>query len=377
MKEQNGDLKISQGVPNEFGETAIDFAPHITLTNGYSAIPQQFLRTEHSIDTLEAIVARIKPPAGFIVFVGRVLNELFIQIGIVGNENYPKQNNNNRIKIGQPDQKIVYSRRWVIEKSSPTSEVIQTVLLAIKKAREHELREKIYLKNQANDGWTTPFNCHIDLPLMAANRSLFETADLPQVSLSEEVKQFRVSNLRVQIVNEPIPVEDNYLILVKLVHTEKSPETSFHDLADKTLYLMLSELSSNELIHEFVSELISVSDRYVEERFEFNGFKRFSRSLSALAISKFSRATRVINSFDTVLRKSYEDLNYEIDSKRVPKFSGGELGDIQRYQIFREGNLAGHLPSTLGIKDTSMTANFVEIDSEWVRKSRAKSIRAV
>lgn len=38
-------------------------------------------------------------------------------------------------------KKIVYGCRWMLEPTMPISEVVQTVLLAVKKAREHELRE--------------------------------------------------------------------------------------------------------------------------------------------------------------------------------------------------------------------------------------------
>ncbi len=150
------------------GESLLRQAPVVKLANGENCTPQHFFSFEHSIDSVEALLASITFNEAYPVFVSKDQASLFIQVGVVGQDNYGGVNSN----YG-PD-KIVYGRKWRVEKNLPTSEIIQTVFLAIKKSREHELRELLTLRDSDTGKVSTPFNGHHDLPLMANNSELFD-----------------------------------------------------------------------------------------------------------------------------------------------------------------------------------------------------------
>ncbi|MEO1029187.1 MAG: hypothetical protein AAFX02_09060 [Pseudomonadota bacterium] len=103
------------------GQTPIPGAPTVRLSNGVSCIPQHFTEFAHTRDSVEDILADIEFDKDFLAFVGEDAGGVFIQIGIVGYDNY-------RPMGTQRGRKIVYGRRWRVEQNLPTSEIIQTVL---------------------------------------------------------------------------------------------------------------------------------------------------------------------------------------------------------------------------------------------------------
>lgn len=175
-------------LPSKFnlkGEAVLPEAPSIILTDKKTgkqttAIPQQFFHYHRTRANLESIITNIAFEENFLLFVHEENNNLFLQVGIIGLENYPKKTKQEYAQTAKQMQtsappKIVYGRRWFIEPFMPTSEVIQTAFIALKKAREHELREFFHLTVE-RDGVsyrTTPFNTHMDLPLMASHAELF------------------------------------------------------------------------------------------------------------------------------------------------------------------------------------------------------------
>jgi hypothetical protein len=140
------------------GETALPSAPKVLLDDGTNCIPQHYLSYHHTKESVENMVAEISYDPNYLIFVDEDKGGIFIQVGIIGIDNYMNAQS-------QDSQKIVYGRRWRVEPQLPSSEILQTAFLALMKAREHEVRELIKYndKNKA----TTPFSCHHDLPLMA------------------------------------------------------------------------------------------------------------------------------------------------------------------------------------------------------------------
>lgn len=59
---------------------------------------------------------------------------MYVQIGLIGRENYERGPAVRR-------RKLVYGRKWRLDADTPSSEILQTMYLAIQKAREHEVRE--------------------------------------------------------------------------------------------------------------------------------------------------------------------------------------------------------------------------------------------
>ncbi|MGS0535375.1 hypothetical protein [Pseudoalteromonas sp. SaAl2] len=96
-------------------------------------------------------------------------NQLYLQVAVLSPDNY-------QTNTQTPDaKKLLFGRRWYVEENLPTSELIQTAFLALKIAREHEVRELFQFKH--HHGTSTPFNNHHDLPLMADNAALVHLSD--------------------------------------------------------------------------------------------------------------------------------------------------------------------------------------------------------
>ena len=145
------------------GESPIENAPSVKLDNGGLCIPQHYLRYHHTRQSVERIILDIDYSDRYPVFVCEDDSGLYLQVGIVGYDNYAP-------RASQSGLKVVYGRKWRVEPQLPTSEIIQTVFLALKKAREHEVRELFRFHHRS--GSTTPFNTHHDLPLMSQNADL-------------------------------------------------------------------------------------------------------------------------------------------------------------------------------------------------------------
>lgn len=140
------------------GEIPMPQAPQIKLDDGTNCIPQHYLSYHHTKSSVQDLVADIDYDPHYLLFADEDKGGIFIQVGIVGLDNYIS-------KHFQAHQKIVYGRRWRVEPNLPSSEIIQTCFLALMKAREHEIRELVKLHQKGKT--TTPFSCHHDLPLMA------------------------------------------------------------------------------------------------------------------------------------------------------------------------------------------------------------------
>ena len=119
-----------------------------------------------------------------------------------------------------------------LEPTTPTSEVVQTVLLALKKAREHELREKLFV--QINDGAhsATPFNNHQDLPLMAANAAYFTHRS--DSCLDEVIGRTRFSSTELRVV-KITPLADQLSVVELDICAGVMPEALFPELVDQRL----------------------------------------------------------------------------------------------------------------------------------------------
>jgi len=350
---------------NALGETPLPYAPLATLANGHQAVPQQYLQVRRSLENLEHILNRIEFDDHYILFAGQSAKEsaeesakesageLYLQVGIIGAENYPQNEEQKHLK------KIVYGRRWLIEPSTPTSEVIQTAMLAIKKVREHELREKITLHIDETEHKklvrTTPFNNHMDLPLMSGNQSLLSA---PSKSISEHefaeqlekiLPLINVGSLSFKL--EKIVNLDEQQTVISLFSqnsdsTKEQSDTLFPELLQARVTLVCNKRSISEFLHELMTKLVGMSDGYVEEHFNYQGFARFNRQLCPIKIAEFSYETRNIQSDDNRFKHSFKDMSYAVDFDKTPTFSGGELGKKQRALIEKCNVRGGHFPKS-------------------------------
>lgn len=316
---------------NEYGETALAFAPTIRLPNGEEAVPQQYLNVNRTLENLANVLAQISVPYGYQLFAGQGITCLYLMVGVIGKENYPKS------AITKQRHKIVYGRRWMIEPTTPTSEIVQTSLLAIKKAREHEVRELFTVRINEGRYVTTPFNCHLDLPLMVGNGSVLEGDSVVNVELLLENVRFAGGcfSLKQQVSLGRKTVYELMLI---------GGSTHFPELVNYSIAVICERNDKRDFLHQLIAALIQRSDRHIEEIVAFNGFKRFSHNVDPIELARFSYQTRNIKATDPRFNAVFANVAYTVDASKAPRFNDGELGCQQRELLASYGDLDGYLP---------------------------------
>jgi hypothetical protein len=318
---------------NEFGERALNFAPTVCLSNGDSAVPQQYLEVTRNLDNLSNVLSEISTPKNFQLFAEQDGSNLFLLVGVIGRENYASSTN------GSVQDKIVYGRRWVIEDSTPTSEIIQTAMLAVKKAREHELRELLTVRINNGLQIATPFNCHLDLPLMTGNRSTMGSEEEPNVSRA--LKSIRLAGNKFSLI-QSVPLGDKLIVEVAI-----SPEQAschFLELDGVVLTIVCEQSNGSDFMHQLMGTLIKYSDRYVEEQVAFKGFHRFSHQVDVIKLAEFSYKTRNVEVDDRRFDAEFADMSYRVDAAKAPDFNSGRLGQQQRGLLAEFDSLGGYLP---------------------------------
>ncbi|TFW19592.1 hypothetical protein [Duganella callida] len=322
-------------------ETPIPLAPSVELPNGSCWIPQQYLLYHQTATTVSAILADIETVADVLLFSGHDEQGLYLQVGTLGPDNY-------RRRSGAGERRLVYGRKWRIESYKPTSEVIQTAFLAVKKACEHDVRELLTITDPATGRTGTPFSTHIDLPLMAHFPELVLHDQPPEASgIAHWLADIRFGQRPLLV--EDITLRRNGSMLIDL--RLSAARAGFEDVA---LTLLLAEHSRTALLHELMQALVSRSDRLIDEQFRYRGFARFSRALSPHRIAALSVITRSPEHRSAQFAQLRGELNYETDARRIPTLGDDRLADKNRALIGREAQLGGHMPA--GLMDQPLTA---------------------
>jgi len=327
----------NQPKQNDFGETPLAYAPTIRLSNGEDAVPQQYLDVERTLSNLSNVLAHISVPRGYQLFAGQEGSCLYLIVGVVGKENYPP--NAATAKL----DKLVYGRRWLIEPTTPTSEIVQTSLLAIQKVREHEVRELFSVRTSQGSKATcvtTPFNCHLDLPLMAGNRSMLSREpSAPMLDVAAQLKDLKFADYTFELQRQILFAGKPIFELRVLGYSQHFPE-----LKNESITVVCEQHNCHDFLHQLITVLIAQSDRYVEENFAFKGFKRFSHDLDPVELAKFSYQTRNVKVTDKRFDKGFKDMSYKVDASKAPSYNDGELGRQQRRLVSSFDNLGGYLP---------------------------------
>ena len=316
------------------GETPMPLAPCIALDNGEHCIPQHHLQFAQTVETVSAILSEIEALDDMLLFCGSDEAGLHLQVGVIGPDTYDRSR--------QRPQRLVYGRKWRIEAYTPTSEVIQTALLAIKKACEHEVRELLTFQDAAGKR-ATPFSTHGDLPLMAHYPELVsgEAAGQPEwrqwlAALRFDGREIRPGDLLVR---------PNGSVVLDLVLGEapagRAPRDGFEQVA---LTVLLPALERTALLHEIMSALIQHSERLVDEQFRYRGLARFSRTLDPWRVARLSVVTRAREQAHEAFEPLRQQANYEVDRRRVPSLGAGRLAEQNRQRLLRAGPLDGHMP---------------------------------
>lgn len=333
------------------GEKALDNAPTAELTDGRFCIPQHYLSYQHSLQSVEQLLLDIDFDPRYPVFVSQADSDLdtnigiYVQVGIVGADNY-KPNDH-----GQ--KKVVYGRKWRVEPQLPSSEIIQTVFLALKKAREHEIRELFRLEHQGKV--TTPFNNHHDLPLLtnsrerlqpAQNKILLPAQALFNIEIEKFLKSIHYNGCQFELLSFILRPTGEYLIELYILPSESNLLTELK--AVKYISLILATLDINYFAHQLMQQLIQLSDRYIDENFYYRGFNRFSWKNDIKVIAQLSTEVRQLHkSVDSEgFNQHWQQSNYETDQSRIPVVSSGPLWSKLQNQLKPFSPIENTLPIT-------------------------------
>jgi hypothetical protein len=309
-----------QKIPLRLGEKVMPKAPKVLLSNGNYCIPQHYLIYHHTLESVEALICDIEYDPRYIVFAAKDQGGIYVQIGVVGHDNYYKKSTQKNNEL-----KLLFGRKWRVEAELPTSEVIQTVFLAIKKSREHEIRELFKLTLQ--DSITTPFNTHIDLPLMAEFYNKRQCAAIPDTKASPEQKITEILSLitydHSTITLQEVLQRGNglWLVDIKINQTKRS---TLPEMKSRTLYLQVESLTLNGISRALMEEFIRLSDLHVDQHFSYQGFHRFDPTIDIADIADLSQQTRK-HELAAHFVSEFIKTNEQVDLKRIPTVQAGAL----------------------------------------------------
>jgi hypothetical protein len=321
---------MQKEVQLRLGEKVMPKAPMVKLSNGEFCIPQHYLTYHHTLQSVEALICAIEYDPRYVVFAAQEGECIYIQVGVVGHDNYKKHSSEN-------DLKLLFGRKWRVEPELPTSEIIQSVFLAIKKSREHEVRELFKLK--VNNSVTTPFNTHIDLPLMAQfyeniQFKQTQTKISPEQQINDVLSCINYDNCHLTL--KDVEQRKNGLWLID-VAIESHDLSTLPEIKNKMLFLQTEDLTLNTLSRALMNELVFLSDLHVDKNFSYQGFHRFDPAIDIAEIADLSQQTRK-HELAAQFASEFSKSNYETDQMRIPPVKPGPLAKkhqkvIEKFQL--------------------------------------------
>lgn len=324
-------------------------APRVQLQDGSFVVPQHYMQYAQTPESISDLLARIEFDANTLLFCGQDASSMYLQVGLIGRENYERGN------VIRP-HKLVYGRRWRIDADTPDAEIVQTALLAIKKAREHEVRELLTLRPEGYQSMSAALSNHQDLAVLQTQQQFLNASYTAAHSHKDVVTLIEETLARMQFGQRPIRLIElqasttgGYIAHLQL---GMAPLARHHegDLAEfEQLALSVMITNVDELVYVLMDALIRHSDRHVEEHFLFDGFARFSRRINPFNIASLSLQTRPYarDMKDARFDQAFRHRNYEVDASRAARLGGHALGQKNRHKIQAFAPLQGHLPADL------------------------------
>jgi len=361
------------------GEFSAENAPQAQLEDGRFCIPQHYLNYQHTLASVEELILKLDYCDKYPIFVSQDKQGIYLQVGIIGVDNYLGNNysRNNNLGSGYKNNcdagshfvtgavadkvdgeaaditvatvkdkgiKIVYGRKWRVEPQLPSAEIVQTAFLAIKTAREHEIRELFRLT--AFDKVTTPFNNHHDVTMLINS----------QIQLKKEEQQKSWSQLQRELDNIRYDQASFHLLNIENKHEKYwllelevliEPSTKLPELKQAQLIvLVLNKLTFNEVCYQLMAELVRLSDRHVDENFTFLQVARFSQQNDIKAIASISANTRELHKSleESDFEKQWRNENYQVDLTRVPQLNASVFSEHIKGLLNSFGGIEGILP---------------------------------
>ncbi len=328
------------------GEVAMPHAPTVVLAHGQRFIPQHYLRYQHNVQSIQQLVSEIDYANNVPLFAAEDEQGMYLQVGLIGRENYDRHHH-------VRPQKLVYGRKWRINSDTPTSEIVQTVFLAIKKAREHEVRELLTIVDSQTVKTSTPFSNHHDLPLLAHHCDVVMNAATEPKQLDETLVRAYLQDVRfgeraIELVGVEQRRNGQYLVDLALgaLPLARQVEGDMNEYDGAAFTLVLTKTTRAALLYALMDALIAYSDNHVEDHFSYQGYQRFSRENDPAQIATLSIASRPYarDARNTAFNSGFKQSNYEVDASRVPHIGAGKLAQKNRAMIAAFADLQGHLP---------------------------------
>ena len=218
----------------------------------------------------------------------------------------------------------MYGRKWRIDSDTHTSEIIQTVFPAIKKAREHEVRELLTLKDTETGKTSAPLSTHHDLPLMANNRDVLETKNATQkyygvTTIGNLLDQIGFGERKIYITDS-IFRERNILLDLRLGRSPlaRQHKEDMKEFDDWAFGLPLDSFNPSHFLCALMEKFIGKSDFLVTEEFSYKGFNRDNNPARIASLSIASRPyKRDMDNNEFAPR--FLEPNYQTDTGRVPR----------------------------------------------------------
>lgn len=323
-------------------EVPIHGAPSIPVNGAQQCIPQHYLTYEHSYKSVCDIINDIEFDERFPIFVSQEDNALLIQVGIIGHDNYKTDQQSNPLHI-------VYGRKWRVEKNLPSAEIIQTVLLALQKAKEHEMRELFGLFDRVSGKYSTPFNGHHDTPLLVNTLEAIaqnEPSGLTVVTQDELPLLLSLCRFDSQVlrIKQCVGIDQHRYVADIQLHHQIEMDTDnvlCPELAGRCFSVLIESSDPNVILNQIMAQLIQLGHQHVAEHFTYRGYRRFSQHTDVFAIGTISIATRnkawsQNPDFSVAIRA----INQAVDATRVPVLAQTVSSSLME-QLH---DIAGHKP---------------------------------
>ncbi|MDG1121300.1 MAG: hypothetical protein P8J70_07915 [Glaciecola sp.] len=331
-------------------EVPISGAPSIPINPSQQCIPQHYLQYQHTHKSVSDIVNDIQFDERYPVFVSIDESSLVLQVGILGRDNYKTNNAANPLHI-------VYGRKWRVEKNLPSAEIIQTVFLALQKAKEHEIREVFTLLDNHSGKHSTPFSGHHDTPLLASTiATSTNTSAQPATNKAWQPEALQRILGAVKFDGQKLHLTqcialDTTRVVADIELRQVEAQTAdygtvvgnfFPEFTGAKFSLVLTDDNANTLYHQLMQQFITLSNEHVAERFTYRGFTRFSRSVNVAEIGATSIAIRAREwRQEASFMANIKAFNQQVDATRVPVLQADHQAAhiVQRYE-----HVAGHKP---------------------------------
>jgi hypothetical protein len=315
------------------GETAMPHAPEVRAGSA-SVVPEAYKLFNHTVDSVQNLVAGIDYDPHFRVFVLEGAEGPVIQVGIVGRENYPYN--------ADHPEKMVYGRRWRVEKYFPTSEIYQTVMLALQKAEEHEVRELFRYRK------STPYTGHVDFEVLkklvpTIENSSAAHADKTSVQRLLDDVSFGGHKLKLVTVQQRPNGSTVYEVRFE---REPNAKRALEEYDDQVLTFVADGNKSSQILSSLMDTLIGRTRRKVEEGLRIDGFPRFSHDISPDTLRDASVAVwrdarrEAAPEFAEIERA----LEYGVAEARAPVLPDG-AANRRAYEVVEEKDLEGVMPT--------------------------------